>query len=145
GGEWRMELVLSPGKNRVKFDAIDANGLVTKAAVTVYYDAPKDVVKEKPVKDTEAVAFKAFQTYGSCGEEIPYDVFYGAAQPGSTIKAKSAYGGNSVVANENGKWEMKVKFPEAPSGKPFTVTLKASSGGSQQFSFTNTRAPAKGE
>ncbi|MCL1593424.1 MAG: hypothetical protein M3132_03615 [Actinomycetia bacterium] len=145
GGEWRIELVLSPGKNRVTFEAISADGQVSRAAVTVYYDAPKEAETEKPAREKETVAFTAFQTYGSCAEEIPYDVFYGTAQPGATVKAQSEYGGNSVVANENGKWEMKVEFPEAPSEKPFTVTIKASSGGSHQFSFTNTRTPAKGE
>jgi hypothetical protein len=33
---------------------------------------------------------------------------------------------------------MKVIFPEAPSGKTFNVKIKASTGESKTFSFTNT-------
>ncbi len=76
--------------------------------------------------------------YGSCGEDIPYDVFYGSAEPGAKITAGSEYGGNSTKANENGEWEMKVKFPDAPAGKTFNVKIKASTGQSKTFTFTNT-------
>jgi hypothetical protein len=132
GGEWAMELVLSPGKNHVSFEGVDANGDVTKSSVTVYYDAPVDEGKD------ETSTFIAHQKYGSCGEEIPYDVFYGTAKPGAKISASSEYGSNSTTANEHGKWEMKVTFPEAPSGKTFNVTIKASTGQSKTFTFTNT-------
>ncbi|MFV1970512.1 MAG: hypothetical protein ACC683_05850, partial [Acidimicrobiia bacterium] len=121
-GEWVMELVLSPGKNYVSFEGIDADGTATVASVTVYYDAPVDKGQD------ETAAFVAHQKYGSCSEEIPYDVFYGSAEPGAKITASSAYGGNSTVANKNGKWEMTVKFPDAPSGKTFNVKIKASTG-----------------
>jgi len=131
-GEWSMDLVLSPGKNHVSFEGIDQHGSVTTASVTVYYDAP---AKED---DGETAPFVAHQKYGSCGEETPYDVFYGTAEPGAKITASSAYGGNSTVANEKGKWEMKVTFPDAPSGKTFNVKVKASTGQSKTFSFTNT-------
>lgn len=86
----------------------------------------------------ETVTFVAHQTYGSCGEDIPYDVFYGSAEPGAKITASSEFGGNSTTADENGNWEMKVKFPDAPSGKTFNVKIKASTGQSRTFSFTNT-------
>jgi len=132
GGEWSMELVLSPGKNRVSFEAVDPDGNATTASVTVYYDAPANEDKD------DAAPFVAHQTYGSCSEEIPYDIFYGTAEPGAKITASSAYGGNSTTANENGKWEMKVTFPDAPSGKTFNVRIKASTGQSKTFSFTNT-------
>ena len=136
-GEWVMELVLSPGKNHVSFEGIDPQGNVTVASVTVYYDAPADEGKD------EAAPFVAHQKYGSCGEEIPYDVFYGSGESGAKITASSAYGGNSTVANEHGRWEMKVTFPDAPSGKTFNVKIKASTGQSKTFSFTNTGGDGK--
>jgi len=142
GGEWWIELVLSPGKNYVVFEAINESGASTKAGVTVYYDAPAK--EEKPKDDSKGVAFTANQTYGECAEVIPYDVFYGTAKPGTTIKAQSEYGGNSVVANDKGKWEMKVTFPNAPSNKTFKVTIKASTGESKKFSFTNVRQDSEG-
>jgi len=142
GGEWWIELVLSPGKNYVAFEAINESGASTTAGVTVYYDAPAKEVK--PKDDTKGVAFTANQTYGECAEVIPYDVFYGTAKPGTTIKAQSEYGGNSVVANDKGKWEMKVTFPNAPSNKTFKVTIKASTGESKKFSFTNVRQDSEG-
>jgi hypothetical protein len=131
-GEWSMELVLPPGKNHVSFEGIDSQGNVTIASVTVYYDAPVDEGWN------ETAIFVAHQTYGSCGEDIPYDVFYGSAEPGAKITASSEFGGNSTTADENGNWEMKVKFPDAPSGKTFKVKTKASTGQSETFSFTNT-------
>lgn len=133
-GEWSMELVLSPGKNHVSFEGIDQHGNKTAASVTVFYDAPADKVEDKG----ETAPFVANQKYGSCGEELPYDVFYGTAEPGAKITASSAYGGSSTTANEKGKWEMKVKFPDAPSGKTFNVKIKASTGQSKTFTFTNT-------
>lgn len=131
-GGWSMELVLSPGKNHVSFEGIDSHGNTTAASVTVYYDAPPDDGK------SETAPFVAHQMYGSCGEKIPYDVFYGSAEPGAKITASSEHGGNSTKANENGEWEMKVKFPDAPAGKTFNVRVKASTGQSKTFTFTNT-------
>jgi hypothetical protein len=141
GGEWSMELVLSPGKNRVAFKGINEIGEYVVASVNVYYDAPaeeKDDEKTDEKPDDEKAAFKAHQKYGSCGEEVPYDVFYGSAKPGAKISASSEYGSNSTTANDDGRWEMKVKFPDAPSGKTFTVKIKASTGEYKKFSFTNT-------
>jgi hypothetical protein len=142
GDEWSMELVLSPGKNRVAFEGINGGGESVVASVTVYYDAPAtetdDEKKEKEKPQDEKVAFTAYQEYGSCGEEVPYDVFYGSAKPGAKLTASSEYGSNSTTANDDGRWEIKVTFPDAPSGKTFTVKIKASTGDYQKFSFTNT-------
>ena len=151
-GEWSMELVLSPGRNRVAFEGLNGSGDPVVATVTVYYDAPeKEIVKEQPKEeakegekeqeegsDHENVIIKAHQKYGSCGEEVPYDVFHGSGKPGAKISASSEYGSNSTIANDDGQWEMKVTFPEAPSGKTFNVKIRASTGESQTFSFTNT-------
>jgi hypothetical protein len=131
-GTWAMELVLSPGKNHVSFEGVDADGNVILRTVTVHFDAPTDEGKDA------TAAFVAHQKYGSCGEEVPYDIFYGTAQPGAKISASSEYGSNSTTANDDGRWEMKVTFPDAPSGKTFNVKIKASTGQSKTFSFTNT-------
>jgi hypothetical protein len=136
-GEWWMELVLSPGKNHVAFEAIHPSGETTTAAVTVYYDAPAEEPKEEPKEEPQA-KFTAHQKYGSCGEEIPYDVFYGTAAPGAKIIAVSPYGGNTTTAGENGKWDMKVKFPEAPKGKVFEIVIESTDGGREVFGFVNT-------
>ena len=141
GGEWRMELVLSPGKNRVAFKGINGEGKSVVASVTVYYDAPAKETDDEKKDDKphdEKVVFNAHLKYGSCGEEVPYDVFYGSAKPGAKITALSDYGSNSTTANDDGKWEMKVTFPEAPSGETFMVKIKSSTGEYQNFSFTNT-------
>ena len=135
GGEWALELVLSPGKNKVTFEAVHPSGATEVETVTVWYDAPKD---EEPKEDPKDVAFTANQKYGSCGEEVPYDKFWGTAQPGSTITVSSPYGSGSTTASEKGKWDLKVKFPTAPVGKTFEVTVTSSSGGSKTFTFTNT-------
>jgi hypothetical protein len=142
GGEWGIELVLAPGKNRVTFEAVHTSGKTEVETVTVYYDAPveDDTPKDDPPKDEEPkdVAFTANQKYGSCGEEVPYDVFWGTAPPGSTIKVRSEFGSGSTEVGEKGHWELKVKFPTAPVGKTFEVTVKSSAGGSKTFTFTNT-------
>ena len=138
GGTWSMELVLSPGKNKVAFKATDGAGHIDTAVVTVYYDAPKEEEKPKEEDKPKDVAFSAHQKYGSCGEEVPYDVFWGTAKPGAKIEASSPYGSNTTKANDKGHWEMKVRFPDAPQGETFKVRINSSDGGSQKFAFTNT-------
>lgn len=82
--------------------------------------------------------FTAHQTYGSCGEEVPYDVFYGKADAGERIWVESRYGSGVTEANAEGHWEIKVKFPEAPPGKVFDVVVEAEHGGRKVFTFVNT-------
>lgn len=82
--------------------------------------------------------FTANQKYGSCGEEIPYDVFYGKADAGERIWVESKYGSGVTEADSNGHWEIKVKFPEAPVGKVFEVVVEAEHGGRKVFTFVNT-------
>lgn len=82
--------------------------------------------------------FTANQKYGSCGEEIPYDVFYGKADAGERIWVESPYGSGVAEANKDGHWEIKVKFPEAPPGKVFEVVVEAEHGGRKVFTFVNT-------
>ena len=154
GEAWRIELVLAPGKNKVPFVATDAAGNQAKDWVTVYYDAPKEepVDKEKPKEEPKPeedpkpkeepkpveVDFTAYQKYGSCGEEIPYDVFYGTATPGTKVWIESPHGTATAKANDKGKWEAKVKFKTAEPGVPFTVVIETSEGDRAEFTFVNT-------
>ena len=82
--------------------------------------------------------FTANQKYGSCGEEVPYDKFWGTATPGATVWVESDFGGGVTTANEKGKWEIKVFFPDAPFGEPFTVYVESSDGGFAEFAFVRT-------
>ena len=82
-----------------------------------------------------SVAFSASQAYGSCDEPVPYDIFSGTAEPGSTVTISSPHGSGTAVADGSGHWERKVEFPGAPRGGSFTVTASGL-GGSKSFSFT---------
>ena len=108
-GNWSIVLVLFDGGNRALFRATDAAGNESTARITVYYDKPVD----EPPPDVE---FTAHATFGSCSFDPPYDVYYGKAAPGSKVTITSEYGGGSTRANDDGHWEVKVFFPEAPIG-----------------------------
>lgn len=128
-GHWSLVLILEKGSNTVKFTAKDAAGNRSVASTTVTYEPVIDEPDEKDYK------FTANQKYGSCGEEIPYDFFWGTAKPGATIYVESPYGGGTTTAGDKGNWEIKVKFPEAPAGT-FGVVIESSDGGRAEFSFT---------
>lgn len=134
-GAWRIELVLSPGRNVVTMVATDFAGNVTKDTVTVYLVGHD---KEGPKEEPKTVDFSAHQKYGSCGEVVPYDVFYGTASPGTKIWVASPYGEGMTVAGDNGGWDLKVKFPSAPAGKTFEVVVETSEGDRKVFTFINT-------
>ena len=126
-GHWSLILILEKGTNTVKFTAKDKAGNVAYASTTVTYEPINDEPKD--------IKFTANQKYGSCGEAIPYDFFWGTATPGATIYVESPYGGGTTKAGEKGHWEIKVKFPEAPVGT-FGVVIESSDGGRAEFSFT---------
>jgi hypothetical protein len=90
------------------------------------------------VEDAVHVEFTANQKFGSCGEAVPYDIFWGTATPGATIWVESPYGGGTTTAGEAGKWDIQVEFPEAPVGESFTVVIESSDGGRATFSFVRT-------
>ncbi len=142
GEHWRIALVLSPGKNIVGFVATDAAGNKADDSVTLYYDPPKaeeEDEKEDGGQDEPGfVEFSANQKYGSCGENPPYDVFFGTATPGTKIWIESPYGGTSIEANGDGQWSAKVTFWEAPVGKTFEVVIESSEGDRKVFAFTHT-------
>jgi len=87
-----------------------------------------------------SVSFTASQAYGSCGEDVPYDVFSGMATPGTAVTISSAFGGGTATANGNGHWERTVEFPSAPRGETFAVTASGL-GGSTVLYFTATGGP----
>jgi hypothetical protein len=82
--------------------------------------------------------FTANQRYGSCGEAVPYDEFWGTGIPGTTITVRSEWGGGTTTVSETGKWELKVKFPDAPRNETFKVFVTDGEGGEAVFTFTNT-------
>lgn len=90
------------------------------------------------VKEAGDVEFTANQKYGSCGEALPYDKFFGTATPGSKIWVESPYGSGTTVAGDNGEWFLRVDFPEAPVGESFTVVVESSDGGRATFTFVRT-------
>ncbi len=133
-GNWSIRLVLSPGPNGALFVATDAAGNQAEARVTVYYDVPEPTTTTKPPKDIE---FTAHQVYGFCEETPPYDVFWGTAPPGTPIYVESEYGSGVTEANENGDWEIRVEFPEAPVDKVFAVKVKDNKGNKKWFEFVH--------
>jgi len=137
-GHWSIQLVLSAGANGPSFVASDAAGNESTARITVHLDVPEEEPPpEEPPPPEEGVAFTAFNTYGSCEETPPYDIYHGTADPGTTVTITSEYGSGSVSANGSGNWEKKVFFPEAPYGQTFVVTVKDHNGKKKQFEFVS--------
>lgn len=130
-GHWRIVLILSPGGNLTTFRAYDDAGNVSEAQVKAYLDLEKEESKEEP-RDHD---FTAHQKYGSCGEDLPYDKWYGTGEPGTKIWIGSDYGSNSTVIGEDGSWFVKVLFPEAPCNSEFKVVLETDGGHRQVYEF----------
>ncbi len=107
------------------------------AAVVTTTSAPPARVAPTPTAPLVTVAFTATQTYGSCGEDVPYDIFSGWATPGTTVSISSPYGSASTTVGAGGHWERKVEFPSAPRGETFSVTATGL-GGSATLLFTAT-------
>ena len=139
-GLWTVDLVLAPGPNGVVFSATDGAGNVSEIRVTVHLDVQKPAVDEPKETTTTTIAeweFTANQTYGSCSEPVPYDVFSGKAKPGTIVKVLSPYGGGTTEVNDDGAWSVRVEFPEAPFNEQFTVTVKDHTGSKKTFSFVS--------
>ncbi|MGD2061022.1 MAG: hypothetical protein PVF87_09175 [Acidimicrobiia bacterium] len=151
-GHWRIVLILSSGGNTATLRALDPAGNESFAKVQVFYDPP--TVDEKPEKDEheegqpteepQSHEFVAHQKYGSCAEDVPYDVWYGTGTPGTKVFIGSEFGTNSTTIGEMGKWDLKVKFPEAPCGETFRVVLETDRGDREVFEFTRICDEAKG-
>ena len=131
-GRWRIVLILNKGGNLATFTAVDAEDNETTAQVKVYYDPPKEESEKDSEKDYE---FTANQKYGSCAEEIPYDIWYGTGEPGTKIWIESEYGSATTTIGEKGKWNVKVEFPESPCGETFQVVLETDTGIREVYDF----------
>ena len=147
-GNWSIVLVLSPGANGARFSATDAAGNTASARITVHYDVasppppppppppPEDDGGDKEPKPPKA-GFTAHAKYGSCESSPPFDVYWGTAKPGSTVSIISESGSGSVQADDDGDWEVKVHFPEAPKGEAFVVKVKDEFGHKKTFEFVS--------
>lgn len=99
--------------------------------------------EEPPAEGGEAseepasFSFTANQQFGSCAEDLPYDVFWGTADPGSAVYIASDFGSGTTTANGDGHWEIRVDFPNAPFNHAFNVVAEAD-GGRKVFSFIRT-------
>jgi hypothetical protein len=129
-GHWRIVLILSDGGNLATITAVDDTGNEAHAQVKVYLDFD-DEPKDEP-KDYE---FTANQKYGSCAEDVPYDVWFGTGEPGTTVWVGNDYGSASTVIGEKGGWDLKVFFPEAPCNTQIAVVLETDEGHRKVYEF----------
>ena len=108
---------------------------------------PKDEVDVTEPKVTEPKTTEpdyelvAYQVYGSCSENPPYDVFHGTTAPGANVTIYSEWSEPvDVTANENGEWEIRVYFSaDSPIGQEFWVKV-ISGDFIRKFWFTHTEA-----
>ena len=107
----------------------------TTFAVTISDTSGHSKVFEFTNPEQAVIEFSANQKYGSCSEELPFDIFYGKAEPGSTIWVESPFGGGSTTAGDKGHWEIRVDFPDAPISETFEVVIESSDGGRKVLSF----------
>ncbi len=159
-GGWRIVLDLQPGENHITVKATDESGNHGADSVGVTYRAPEpkkeEPKKEEPKKEEpkneepkkeepnpeqpHEWEFSAHQVYGECSETPPFDVFWGTGKPGSVIHVQSEYGGGSREVNQNGEWEIKVIFENAPIGQAFAVKVRDEFDHQQMFEFTRIAA-----
>lgn len=143
-GVWSAEVRLDLGKNRIVFTAIDEAGNFATASVSVTRTAPPTTTTTKPADTTTTTTeapgweFSAHQTYGSCSDSPPYDIYYGTGKPGTEISVTSEYGNGSTTVAENGEWSVKVFFPSAPAHTGFIVKVYHFDGSKKTFEFTYT-------
>lgn len=119
-------------------DSLDTSAPIASVAIVTTTTAAPTTTTAAP---QATVAFTASQQYGSCSEDVPYDIFSGTATPGSTVTVSSPYGSGRTTADGSGHWMRTVEFPSAPRGETFAVTA-AGLGGSSTLSFTATGSPA---
>lgn len=86
---------------------------------------PKSTEPTTTEGGSEPVQWSAFQYNGQSDATPPYSVFYGTAEPGSIVLIASPYGGRDKLVGENGTWEVKVYFPDAPLNEPFQVWVSS--------------------
>ncbi|MFV1962207.1 MAG: hypothetical protein ACC658_10270 [Acidimicrobiia bacterium] len=136
-GNWRVVLLLSKGGTTVTIKAIDEAGNKSADQVQVFYDAPKEEPKEeeKPKEEPKEHDFSASQKYGSSGEDVPYDKWYGTGAPGTEIWIGNDWGSASATIGDGGEWFLKVEFPGIPCGT-HGVVLETNDGDEKAYEFT---------
>lgn len=133
-GNFRIVLILThSGANTAKLKAIDEAGNYSYDSVEVFYDKAED---EKPEDDDKEVEFWVKQKYGSCGESLPYEKFYGEGAPGTEIWVGNEWGSASTTIGKKGTWDLKVLFPDMPCGG-HQIVLETSDGVRKVFEFTH--------
>ncbi len=96
------------------------------ATTTPPVTAPSTTI---PPPTTAPTDFSAWARYGSCEEDPPYDEYSGTATAGATITITSPYSAPAqTAADGSGDWFLRVEFPTAPVGTPFTVTASDGTG-----------------
>lgn len=136
-GKWQIVLIIGEGSTVARFVARDQAGNESHASVTVYYVMPTTTTTIVE-KEKEIAEFTAHSTFGSCSETPPYDVYYGTGEPGSLVQVTSEFGSGSVEVGEEGNWEVKVFFEEAPPAEGFLVTVSDEFGRKAKFEFIYT-------
>ena len=141
-GRWSHTVELKIGDNQFVFVAMDAAGNTSEVSVLIVRDAPVTTTTKPRPKDTTTTTkartweFTAHNTYGTCAEDPPYDVFYGKGEPDTVVTVTSEHGGGSVEVGPEGSWELRVYFPEAPIGEQFIVKVMDHTGAKKHFEFT---------
>ena len=74
--------------------------------------------------------FTAHQRYEVVDGIPVVNYYWGTSKPGSVVTVESRFGAGRTETNREGKWELRVEFPEAPCNEWFKVV--ASSGDHQQ-------------
>ncbi|MCZ6568071.1 MAG: hypothetical protein O6923_07205 [Actinobacteria bacterium] len=137
-GNWRIVLFLSKGGNTASFKAIDEAGNTSTASVQAFYDAPEEEPKDEPKEEEEPKGeydFTAHQKFGSCGEDVPYDIWSGTGTPGTEIWIGNDWGSATTTIGDGGEWYLKVTFPEMPCGT-HSVVLETNDGDRKTYEFT---------
>ena len=83
-------------------------------------------------EEPEPVAKTANNTYGTCAEDPPYDIYLGTAPASTSVTISSEFGSGVTTADGAGNWSKQVFFDGAPIGESFTVTVTV---GGEVFTF----------
>jgi hypothetical protein len=132
-GHFRIVLVIDKNGSTATLTAVDEAGNEATAKVQVFYDAPEE--EDKPKEEPKEHDFSAHQKYGSCGEDVPYDKWYGTGTPGTKIWIGNDWGSGQTTIGESGEWYLKVTFPEMPCGT-HTIVLETDDGDRKVYEFT---------
>ena len=142
-GGWEMTVVLAPGANLIAVRAISPNGSdQLDVGVTAHYDVAgsKTMAPSGGVQSPDDSAVASDETFTANHKyeqhHAPSDVLWGTGTPGDTVSAVSLYGDASTTVNDDGLWDLYIRFVDAPEGIPFEIIVESGAGGAAAFSFT---------